>query len=59
MEKLRTRMLAYLREGQLLEPYLAEEITANLIDVIHEWRVDLSQEIPKVDEALPYLTEET
>lgn len=58
MEKLRGRILNYLREGQHLDPYLAEEITTNVLDVIDEWTRDVIYYMPASDEILHELREE-
>ncbi len=58
MEKLRGRILNYLREGQSLDPYLSEEITTNLLDVLDEWLKDVTYPMPSSNEILYELREE-
>lgn len=58
MEKLRGRILNYLREGQHFEPELAVEVTDNLIDVVFEWIMDAADYMHGSGEVLNELREE-
>ena len=58
MEKLKSRILTYLQEGQCFEPELAIEVADNLIDVVFEWITDAADYMHGSSEVLGELREE-
>ena len=58
MEKLKSRIVTYLQEGQRFEPELAEEVATNLLDVLDEWLREVTYPMPSSNEVLHELREE-